>query len=144
MLGAQTNVNQTTGGPPIQTTWIIWGAMIFSLVPNLLVGEIGRPAPEAVDATQAEKLLSPIIILGVIISMFCLTFLKRFMKSSPYIVYCIVRWAGAESIAIFGLLLSFLGAPPICLRLMVGWSALLFLLQRPTKEDAASFLNQGP
>ncbi len=74
----------------------------------------------------------------------CLTLLKQViahMSGARYLNYCIVRWALAEGVALYGLVLAGVGMSP-------RWTAGFFVLaawlwwdERPSKADHERFLN---
>jgi F0F1-type ATP synthase membrane subunit c/vacuolar-type H+-ATPase subunit K len=56
-----------------------------------------------------------------------------------YFTYCIVRWAMAEAIGVFGLVLAFLGATKLVVLSFCGWSLLSLFRLRPTTDDFNRF-----
>lgn len=53
--------------------------------------------------------------------------------------FCIVRWALAEAIGLFGFVLYFLGAPATLFFTSLGWALVLLVLLRPNPEGQEEF-----
>lgn len=100
--------------------WIMWGALLSSVVVYLVVlhltgSEVAENSP--VDKNLV-KILSGVALGSIIVSAMIrwkIT-LPMVRKSTPetlsrVLPSCIVSWALAESVAIFGLVLGFMGEP---------------------------------
>ena len=122
---------------------IIWLAfltapLIYALV-LVLVGQV-------VTDIEPELLQWLTIFLGVfafceILVVFLVRQLIVGITRENYQSYCIVRWALLESIAIFGLILRFLGGSVAAAAAFVGLSLALIAITGP-KEDEASELQK--
>ena len=56
-----------------------------------------------------------------------------------YMSFCIVRWALAEAIGLFGFVLYFLGASATLFFTFLGWALVLLVLLRPNPEGQEEF-----
>lgn len=100
--------------------WVIWGALTASIVVYVLVLKLtGSPSPEGQDPPDQNILM----ILGVAaVGNLAIGFAIRHLftnrivkdenspKQSMILPSCIISWAMVESVAVFGLMLGFLGA----------------------------------
>lgn len=129
-----------------QIHWIIWGALTFSVVIYAVVGTIvaGNPNP----APELQLMLPIFTVLSLSITGMVL-FGSRLIANATkvYFTYAILRWALSESVAIFGLVMKFLGADALVLYVFVGWSLLLYLVLAPRQSEIErfeQFLKQPP
>ena len=96
------------------TWWIVWIGLMFGVLTYAAILHFVAPAPE--DPGAATKLLFPLILMGFLnlaIS-FCVRFFvtpKLVKDGSPQAAATyILSLAMAESVAIFGLVIGFMGA----------------------------------
>jgi len=123
--------------------WMIWFALLSSVFIYLAVGVILRQKqgdPPNLDA--AEMLYYPMVGISLALTIGLFTVFPKLFRGLPYQIHCILRWALSESIAVFGLILSILGGPADVFITMIIWSAVLYLLQRPTDADYQRYLTQ--
>jgi hypothetical protein len=64
----------------------------------------------------------------------------RLFASADYQTYSVIRWALAEAVAVYGLVLCFLGAPETTSGAFFGWALLSLFRLRPSAEDYQRFL----
>ena len=130
-------------GLPSGKAWLLWIAISGSLLIYAVVGVIVRQnnSPDT-DPGLFTVLIPALILVSATETMLVLTVWGRlFARKSSYLNYCVVRWALAESVGIFGLVLTILGASTIICASFFIWSALLFVLLAPTRGDRQRFAN---
>lgn len=130
---------------------ILWAALFFSTLIYVAVLEL-RPAP---GEPRWEALVFPLLFAGATTAGASLL-APRIMKSrrpsertSPdaaskdapgaYLVALIVALALAESVAIFGLVLGFLGAPPSVVMPFFAVAWVLMIIRFPTRQRWNAF-----
>lgn len=130
----------TPGGPKGQDSsnhqqrLLIWGAMLSSVA---LYGGIAQVVkPPAAAEPDTLMLMSRVLPALSLMQTIAVLALPRLLPSAAPLPREVVGWALAESIAIFGLLLHFLGAPPLTMWIQLAWAVLLLLVQYPkTQRD---------
>ena len=127
---------------PLLTARILWGALFASTLIYLLVLEL-----VTLDAgTDWQALLYPLGFAAAataIGSLFAPRLLKGQSpnkKEGSYLTALILALALAESVAIFGLVLGFLGAPVTVVVPFFALCWLLMLVQFPTTEKLERFV----
>lgn len=120
--------------------WLIWGAMtstplIYGLVGYLLWQQGFTPVSPEVRPVMTAVFT----VLGLIQTVGLFTWLPRLAAKLNYQNYSIMRWAFAEAIAAYGLILFFMGATAPTFGLFLGWAFLLELFLRPTQDDLDRF-----
>lgn len=117
--------------------WIIWGVLLLSI---FLYGGFGLFLLQAreVGGQVPLPLLLALAVAAAAESGAILA-VPRLMPAAPPPTRSIVRWALAESIGLYGLVLGVMGAAVPVVLGFVGWSVLLMLLLRPATraEDGA-------
>jgi len=118
---------------------ILWAALLASIVVYALVANNFRPeAPaEAADLGVITAVIAATAAGTLVASAIVPRLLAR--QGAPYITFCILRWALAESVAVFGLVLTFMGALPRVGHAFFAVSALAILLQPPGGRDLERF-----
>jgi hypothetical protein len=134
-----------------KTMWILWGALIFSMV---LYGALGtflhsqNALPQ--DESQYSTLLIPIIILALLETAFITTFWDKILTPPhgevlAFFTPFLLRMALSESIGLFGLMLCFIGAPLWVLFAFLAWGILLQVSLAPSETAIQSFRQKyGP
>lgn len=133
-MADQESAPQGNGQPPANieaTMQIIWVALLSAIGIYAVLGLIVvKPAP---PSDQLNVIA--VALMGVAVMQTAFAFLApRFLPKMPSISMYILRWAMAESVAICGLMLRFLGAPTNWFLIFIVWSALLMLTLRPGQE----------
>ncbi|MCZ7586833.1 MAG: hypothetical protein M5R36_27765 [Deltaproteobacteria bacterium] len=113
---------------------LIWLAIFASVVIYAVVGLVvpGMNGAEAGDGTL--RVLMPVFaVMAAGVTVLVMFVMPNILaRSGNYRTLCLVRWAMAESIAVFGLVLLFLGAPAAVGLGFCAWAMALLLLIRPT------------
>lgn len=118
---------------------ILWGALLMSIgiyagVATFIRQSGGAPEP------PAPILLPVLAFVALGNSMFALVGVRRITAASGnYTTYAILRWALAESVAIFGLVLALVGFPLAAGYAFIGWAAFLMVLMFPSDADFRRF-----
>jgi hypothetical protein len=124
---------------------VIWAAFLAATV---VYGGLGWLLDESRGAPVNLEILHWVqIFLGmgsglIILTTFLLRQALAGLSRGSYRIYCIVRWALLESIAVFGLVQFFLGGHVEVLLLFVAVSALGLGAARPGPSDRAAWLHQ--
>ena len=124
-----------------RTMWIIWGSMLSGVVIYAVAG--GFLAKQGgIDTMNAETLDMLLLVLSMIsVSMTGAVLLAGgLLAKLPYTSYQIVRWALAESIAVYGLVLHIMGSGIATLIGFVAWSVVLMILLAPTRSAEDKYL----
>ena len=120
---------------------IIWFALFSSIIIYTVVGFVVAPEPPQ----NAEDLaMLPMVFGAVSLGITGIVFMARviFASITDFIVFSILRWALSESIAVFGLVLTFLTGNTLFVLVFALWSAHLFLLTFPTRGRLEAFENR--
>jgi hypothetical protein len=130
------------GNPPQQKSAdltlarVLWGALFGSTLIYIVVLELTAARPD-VD----WKALAPMFAFGAAGASGASLLAPRFVARSAggYLVTLIVALALAESVCILGLVLGFLGAPPMVVLpfFVVTW--VLMIVRFPTRERLETF-----
>lgn len=102
--------------------WIIWGMLCFAIVTYLVVINLSSTSdtgPEANEKiNQLPKILGVVAVVNILISLgirkfWTLPLVKKLDSDSLLAVLpsCVVSWAMAEAVSIYGLVLGFTGEP---------------------------------
>jgi hypothetical protein len=138
-----------------QTVWIIWLAMLSSIALYAAIGiylSQSGELPKSLDAQTLNLLMYVfgIVAIGTIFVIFLI--IPRLINPKPHLshhqpssslrpaselVFCVVRWALAESIAIYGLILLILGGSLAVFGLFAFVSCALLLYLAPFKLKAS-------
>lgn len=113
---------------------ILWAALLTSL---LMYGGIGYVLQGARQHPQSDALPLMIQVLsGVAVLITGMIFLlPRLLGDAPQANRDLVRWALAESIGLFGLVLSMLGATHTVLFGFIGWAVVLLVALFPRNQQ---------
>jgi len=124
-----------------QTRWILWAAIFVSIFIYAFVGAMLKQTLEKPPSADILPLIIPVLIAisAGETAMVLFVLGKLLAKKSNYLSYCVVRWALAESIAIFGLVILILGAEMKTSLLFFAWSAVLLFLTMPGQNDERKF-----
>lgn len=122
-------------------TWILWGALFFSIAVYAGVGTfISTQDGIAPADPEITSLLIPIFaMISLMETVLVLFFVGKLFRIKDYQTYCILRWALSESIAIYGLVLMFLGAMYMAALAFMIWAAVLYILTMPTRASKEKF-----
>lgn len=116
---------------PMRTLNILWLAMLATVpvvgIAGWLAANPGASDPETVG------LMSMVLPVLALVETAVVVVLPRFIKG-PYHTTCIIRWALAESIGVYGLVLLILGGSTWIPLGLMGWSFLLIALLGPSRE----------
>jgi len=109
---------------------VLWAALFTSTLIYIVVLELTTAQAEG----DWQALAVPFAFAGVTTAGGSLLAPRFVRRSGSYIVTLILTMALAESVAIFGLVLGFLGAPPAVVMPFFFLTWILMLLRFPTKE----------
>jgi hypothetical protein len=121
------------GLSPAPRLWIIWANLMLALAVYAAIGYFiapGRAAGERVLGTLVPALA--VVAVFEVLAMFVIGPLLA--KRAGGAAFAIVRWAVAESVAIFGLVLRFLGASVSTMAIFIAAGALLLVWWRPGRD----------
>jgi len=132
-MDSQLNQSKTSG----LTLWIIWGFLTSSVFTYFVVLQfIGSEKEVAIFPDEMMvKILTGVAVLNLLISfgirkMVTLPLSEKLEPKNfqKLMASCIISWALAESVAIFGLILGLMGAPmSTCgLFFLAGFGAMVF------------------
>lgn len=123
------------GEIPGQTLWIIWLAIFGSIFLYLLIGIVARQQGMAAQMEENIALIRWVLTAVAIGETGLVIFLPVFSKSvTAFGTLCIIRWALTEAIAIYGMVLYFLGDDVWVLLFFCAWAAIQMGLLAPTKS----------
>ena len=117
---AQTNLNRHQATTVV---WVLWAAMSFALIAYIVVAEIVAPKASEPPAPRMPQILGAAAIVLAAVSVFMRKKFFSGVKSGAlslddpagtkqFVTGNIVCFALSEAIAIFGLVLRFIGHPP--------------------------------
>ena len=118
-----------------QKVWFFYGLMISAILLYVLVGFLSRSSVVAASELSLRFMARAFMVVAGIETIIVLVLLPRFAGKMPYLTYGIVRWAMAESVAVEGLVLFYVGAGQGLFLVFLGWSLALMLLCAPTEAD---------
>jgi hypothetical protein len=131
-------VNKTSS--ETATLDLLWKLLVGSVC---VYGALGYVfAEEGGQGTMNENISFLVTLFaGISAAMMVAVFSRGSMLAQRfnYFTYCIVRWAMAEAIGVFGLVLAFLGATKLLVLSFCGWSLLSLFRLRPTTDDFNRF-----
>jgi len=121
------------GSMPASRLWIIWANLLVAVGVYAVVGYF--VAPDRAANEQALGVLVPVFAVVALFEVLAVFVLRPVLaERMGGVAFAIVRWAVAESVAIFGLALRFLGAPVSTMAMFIAASALLLVWWRPSGE----------
>lgn len=141
----------TRSDPAANTLRILWMAglsapllyLVLGWVLSRSVAPVGRadamhPAPDRASGAPMALvgLLGGVALLQTVLMLPLRQRLAALVQFDP-LRFFVVRFAMAESIAAFGLVLFLLGRSWVALIAFVGWALALMVLIRPLADDAA-------
>ena len=122
----------------VRTLWIVFGGLCASHFLYWQVGVVAvKPVENASTAMNTPLLIAALIVTGVVLGS------GRIFGKVPYLPFCIIRWALAEAIAIFGLVIAITTGDSDPLLAGILWSLLLNLWSAPTRRDHERFVQRG-
>lgn len=129
--------------PATTNAWIIWAAMIVSIglygfVVVWLRMQGTEPPP---DPDPMLGLILPVATLAPAAGSLAVGRLVKLGNGHPLTTW-ILRWAMAESVAVFGFVMLFLGVNDLVGAGLLGAGALLILVQPPSARELEAF--RGP
>ena len=132
---------QSDPGKQSLLLWILWIALMIAIA---IYAGIGSYAGQKMTLSQSEDILPMMTTIFLVFAgfetIFVLVFAgKVFAKSTNYMTYCIFRWAIAESIGIFGLVLMFMGPTTSTGFIFIVWSLALLLVLMPNQGNRDRF-----
>ncbi len=113
--------------------WAVWAAMFQSVLLYLGIGYLMRKNGAVQANGNIEQLT--MILAAAALAQTAVNFLvlpKRAATMEP-LAYWMMRWAFAEAIGIYGLVLFILGAPWVIFGAFAGAALALLILLRPAK-----------
>lgn len=120
--------------------WIVWFALVNSLFVYLIVGYFVRQSNQAMVNNDILPVLTPILAaISFVISVLIFLLSPKLAKKRNFFTYCIFRWAFAESICIYGLVLFILGATWYIFGSFFILSLFLFMILMPTQATLDRF-----
>lgn len=120
--------------PSLTNLPIIWFALLASVGIYAVVGLVVAPLAAPALAPEQLNLFLMVFALLAMTQSGVAMMVPRILPRLPFFTQHILRWALAESIAVFGLVLRFLGGSTLYFLSFLGWSALLLLTLRPGQE----------
>ncbi|PRQ04729.1 hypothetical protein ENSA5_04940 [Enhygromyxa salina] len=117
-----------------QVPWILWGAFLVSHGLFLLTGHIvhGQDSGQAGDIEMMSLVLTG---AGAMTAVGSAVLAPGLTRRQPYFVSMIMRFALAESAALFGLVLAMLGAEFHWVYTLAGLGAVAHLAAAPTQRE---------
>lgn len=113
----------------------MWTAFIGS---NALIGGIAWYMSQSAEPSETAELLRlPLLALGLVLAGLSLWGVRKIAKFA--LPYYLLRWALAEAIGLFGLILAVLGAPMASFLPFHVAAILLVVLAGPSAEEIRSF-----
>ncbi|MBZ0274094.1 hypothetical protein K8I61_18795 [bacterium] len=109
---------------------IIWSSMIVSVLAFGVLSVIFYQYENAKENVGGPLLFVAFSLLAVAVSMASLLMRRRGYRHDAAATLPIVSWALAESVAIFGFVLVFLGGPLIVGFLFAVWALVLLVMTR--------------
>jgi hypothetical protein len=127
--------------PPNQSVLqIIWGAFVGAVCLYALTAYGMRQLSGRPPASEALSLLVPTLAgVAALLTALIFSWGQVLVKQADYQAYSIIRWALAEAVGIFGLVLAFLGASGTTAVAFFGWALLSLFRLRPTPDDYRRF-----
>lgn len=117
--------NPTPPGGDLRTQRIVWIGMLGSvLVYGVILALVSPPRDP-----EADTLALALAAMAVPVGAFSVV-VHRLLRLAPP-TGPIVRWAMAESVAIFGLVAAFLGGPPLIAGLLFAFALVLLAIAYP-------------
>jgi len=125
---------------PLSTLRVIWLAIAGAvLVFGVVAALAGRDRP---DNPELVHWIGIFLAVSAGIQILTAVLLKQLIagvSGGRYLVYCILRWALVEAVAIYGLVLKLLGASWLWAGAFLGLGLLLHLSMPPTVAEEAGF-----
>lgn len=123
-----------TNPPQNPMPWLLWGAFVFSHVLLTVLGQFAPP-DAAVPPEELQTMLIALGGAGVGVVVFALGMAPRMFAKAPYLTFLILRFAFAETVTIFGLVLAFMGADWRVPVTFTAFGLMLHVLAAPTDAD---------
>jgi hypothetical protein len=133
-----------------KTMWILWGALIFSMFVYMGLGLFLQSQADFKAGDSYQTIQVPLILVAILLTGFVLSFWSKILtpphgELGAYFTPFLIRMALSESIGLYGLLLSQIGAPATYLFVFIGWGVLLQLSLAPTESSIREFRQKyGP
>ena len=117
----------------LSTIRLLWGAITGSL---LIYWGVTRviPAQQADSSNTLDLMVLTLAIVSVAVTGIVAA-LPRLLSKTPYFQLAVVRFALAESIGLYGLVLHFLGAASSTVLSFLAWSGLLLIALFPKRRQ---------
>lgn len=112
--------------------WILWGAFLVTHAAFLGIGQVVEPTEPTEDIGMMAMVLTGVGTMTALGAVFGVT---SFLKGSNYQTTMLMRFAMAESAAIFGFVLAMLGAEPMWTFILAGLGVVAHLAVAPTQRD---------
>ena len=123
-----------------KTLWVFWGAFTYASFFYGVIGYWVRCSARISVSGELSSMLIPVFIgLALMETIVLFLLMPRFAQKTSYSSYCILRWALAGSIGVYGFVLFVLGASWVILAIFLGWALLLNLILMPTQNDRDKF-----
>jgi len=136
-----------SSGKSLLSIWIIWASMLVSLVIYVLVCHLfGEEIKSGVSPDLPVSLIKSVLIAVSAIEIVIAWFLRRFMLTTRkpleasqaverYAVAVVISLAISESIAVYGLILFFIGEDFPTLYSFTAVSAAAMIFYRPKADE---------
>lgn len=121
--------------------FIIWGALAVSMLIYGLVLALTLQGKGNTSLKPQEIMTYRIIFGALSFSNLVIIFIvaPRFFSASAYLVYCILRWALGEAIAIFGFILGILEQNLMAFVPFLVVALMAHLINMPNQRDLEGF-----
>jgi hypothetical protein len=115
---------------------LVWKAMVGVVGVYAALGYWLSGGGERAASDELQSLLVP-VFAGVSAAAMVAVFSRGHLlaQRAGYRAYCLIRWAAAETIGLFGLVLALAGATSTVTIAFCGWSLLSLFRLRPTADD---------
>ena len=124
--------------PPPSVLLIMWGAFLVSHGLFLFVGEFIRP-PAAEHPESAEMMAMVLTGVGLMTALGSALAVPLIAPKANYFTAMILRFAIAESVSIYGLVLATLGAPKMWCYLLAALGVLAHVVAYPSERERQRF-----
>lgn len=123
--------------------WFLWLVNIFALIIYAFIGYRIRALSNGLLLEIPNQLFTAIfVILGIGNTAF--SFFGPFVsKVNKFEQFCLLRFAFAEAIGVYGFFLFICGASWTTFGIFLGWSLMLQLLVAPTESNRQGFLRES-
>lgn len=124
-----------------KTLWIIWIAINGFIVFLPAIAHFARSNQDLATSPVFLETFIPVLVgFSVLGTIFIFAYSRFAASKAPYMTFCIIRWALAESIGIYGFVIYFMGGSLTVLAGFIVWSLVLNLIHSPTHANYEKYL----